>query len=179
MSARLFLGGAGLVLSMAGAGCGVLNPMPVWELTKGASQAASYWLSAPTAHDTVAHAAFRLHRVCIVVNQDVQAPEMVPALQAALWEHKVESRVVSAVTPSEACDAWLSYTASIEWAIPPFEDAFKYYLSAAYVALADQKGQMLASSRYTASGTFSSGKWHPTRRKIAPVVTALLTGVEQ
>ena len=55
-----------LLLAAGGlAGCSVLSPLPVWELTKGAGQAASHFLGSPRAVDTVAQGAVMPRSLCL------------------------------------------------------------------------------------------------------------------
>ena len=39
-------------------------------------------------------------------------------------------------------------------------------------------GRVLSQSEYSVGDGMFSGKWAPTRKKLAPVVTALITGFE-
>ena len=166
-----------LLLAAGGlAGCSVLSPLPVWELTKGAGQAASHFLGSPRAVDTVAQGAVMPRSLCILHNPLVQSPQVLPALQGEFWRRGVGSRVFEAMRPEAPCDTWLQYVATIELAVPPFEDEHRPVLTAATLTLLTPQGQTLAASSYQTSGVFISGRWHSTRAKLAPVVAALLAG---
>jgi hypothetical protein len=172
LAVMLFSGAGGLGLS----GCSVLSPVPLWELTKGAGHAASHFLGAPRAVDTVLQHAVMPRSLCILHNPHVQSPQVLPALQGEFWRRGVPSRVLEAKAPGLSCDTWLRYEATIELAAPPFEEGHRPVLTAATLTLLTPQGQTLATSSYQASGVFVSGKWQSTRAKLAPVVAALLSG---
>jgi hypothetical protein len=48
----------------------------------------------------------------------------------------------------------------------------------ATLTLRDENGTVLSSSAYSLDGTFQMGKWSTSRSKLAPVVTALVTGFD-
>ena len=169
------------VAAAVSSACSVLSPAPTFELIKASGTAASYWLaSGPvTASDTVHHQHATPRSICIEFNRDAQTAEVVPALQAELRKHQVESRVYETGTPSDVCPVWLRYTAAIDWDTPFWEVSYRAYLSQAALTLRDADGTVLASSAYQPRGFYELGKWSSTRDKLAPVVTALLTGFER
>ena len=169
-----------VALAVGASACSVLSPAPTFELIKASGTAASYWLaSGPAkASDTVYHLYAAPRTVCIEFNRDAQTPEVVPALQAELYNHQIESRVYEMGTPSDACPVWLRYSAAIEWDTPFWETSYRAYLSQAALTLRSADGTVLASSAYQSRGISALGKWSSTRDKLAPVVTALLTGFE-
>lgn len=162
-------------------GCSVFSPVPLWELTKATGALAANALSvAPsTASQTVFHGPMPGQRLCIEYNRDNQAADLVPALQAELAERGIRSRVYEAGTAAAQCEVWLRYQAAIDWAVPPLANGYRPYLDSATLVLLGPDGRLLASSRYVLDGAFGLGRWADTRSKLAPVVTALLTGVER
>lgn len=155
-------------------GCSVLSPLPLWELTKGAGHAASHFLGAPRASDTLLHVLPTPDALCIVHNPHVGWPEVLVALQAELHAQGLGSRVFDSAAAGAACRVWLHYSATVELDIPPFEAQHRPVLTAATLSLVSADGRALARSSYRASGVFVSGRWHGTRAKLAPVVAALL-----
>ena len=72
----------------------------------------------------------------------------------------------------------VTYTADIEWGTPPFASGYKSYIRDAKLTLRDENGTVLSSSAYSLDGVFQMGKWATSRSKLAPVVTALVTGFD-
>ncbi|MDD0840076.1 cell division protein FtsI [Curvibacter sp. HBC61] len=171
---------ATLGLGAALSGCSIVSPLPLWELTKaaGAATGSALQVSKGQASDTIYHLHPAVKAVCIEYNPQTQVPDVVPALQAELRHHSVESRVYSSNAWSDRCPVWLRYSAYIDWATPPFSDQHKPYLNRASLTLQRDNGQVLSTSHYNVDSSFSAGKWGSTRDKLGPVVTALLTGFE-
>lgn len=160
--------------------CSVMAPEPVWELAKVTAGVASMAISAAPSKssNTVRHFAGGLQQVCIRFNPDTQVADIVPALQAELRRHSIESRVYDIQMPAETCGVWLKYMAQIDWDQPPFSSQYRPFVRQAALSLRSSEGQLLSSSHYELDSGFSAGKWTSTRDKLSPVVTALLTGVE-
>src|SRR5262245_45251714 len=87
------LAAGGLALCLGG--CSIVSPWPLWELAKAGGAAASTALgSAPgTASDTITRVNRPLSSVCIEYNPRAQVQDIVPALQTALRDNQVDSRV--------------------------------------------------------------------------------------
>lgn len=168
------------------AGCSIVSPMPLWELAKSAGAAASTVIPyAPAeASNTVYHLHPAFTSLCIEYNPDAPVSDVVPALQIELKKHQVESRVyeagpLTASTLSEQCKVWLKYSAYIAWDVPPMGSGYKPYVTTAALTLRDANGAVLSSSHYELdTAGFGTSKWASTQRKLAPVVTALLTGFQ-
>jgi hypothetical protein len=162
-------------------GCSILSPAPVIELVKaGGAAAASAIATGPSsAKNTVYHEHRSLDAVCVEYNPQTPDPDIVPALQAELKIHEVDSRVFEAGGTPDSCHFVLSYTADIEWGTPPLASGYKSYIRDATLTLRDEQGKVLASSAYSLDGAFQMGKWAPSRSKLAPVVTALVTGFDR
>ena len=161
-------------------GCTLLSPWPTLELIKGAGVATSTALAyAPVkATQTVHHGDAPVRGLCVEYNRDMPLDELVPALQAELKTLGVTSRVYEAGTGLQACQFWLRYVVSIEWAVPPLGREYRAYMSSAALSLHRADGTLMASSAYAADQDYGSGRWASTRRKIAPVVKAVITGFE-
>ncbi|MET0519728.1 MAG: cell division protein FtsI [Burkholderiaceae bacterium] len=163
-------------------GCSVLSPMPAWELVKatGGATATALNYGPAKASNTVHHgdAPPRSGLLCIEYNRETQLDELVPALQAELREQGLESRVYEQGTGLQECRFWLRYVATIQWAVPPLASSYRAYLSSAALSLHKADGSLMASSMYAAEDELSIGRWSTTRRKIAPVVKAVITGFE-
>ncbi|QHJ00303.1 cell division protein FtsI [Xylophilus rhododendri] len=170
----------GAAAALALGGCSVVSPEPVWELTKATAGVARMALSAAPSKssDTIRHFKGDLASVCIRYNPDTQVSDIVPALQAELRRHQVDSRVYDSPMPAETCAVWLKYAAQIDWDTPPFGSAYKPFVRHAALTLRAADGQLLSSSHYQLGEGLADGKWNTTREKISPVVTALLTGTE-
>jgi hypothetical protein len=160
--------------------CSVFSPMPAWELVKATGSAGSAALAyGPSeASQTVHHGDAPVSSLCIEYNRDAPAADLVPALQAELREHRVESRVYEAGTLPPRCEVWLRYVAAIQWGTPPLASGYRAYLSSAALSLHRANGRLMASSSYELDDRFGIGKWASTRSKLAPVVKALITGFE-
>ena len=156
-------------------GCSVIGPMAAWDVVKwGGSQAIAN--QAPKPVNTVHHGDAPVKEVCVEYNRDMPLDELVPALQAELKTQGVQSRVYDAGTGPSACAYWVRYVGAIEWGTPPLSDEQRPYLSAAALSLRSADGRLLSSSAYV--GDASGARWSSTRKKIAPVVKALITGFE-
>ncbi len=169
-----------LTTACAAQGCALVSPAPTLELLKATGTAASYMLSrGPTAAtQTIYHAHPVPRSLCIEINRESPTGDVVPALQAELQRHGIDSRVYDSGTPPAACPVWLRYTAFIEWDVPPFGNEYRAYLSRAALTLHTAEGRVLASSAYEPTSVYEIGRWSTTREKLAPVVTAIVTGVE-
>lgn len=169
-----------LAAACSASGCALVSPTPTLELLKATGTAASYMLARgpATATQTVYHPHAAPRALCIELNRESQTADVVPALQAELQRHRIDSRVYDSGTPAVTCPVWLRYTAYVEWDLPPFGSEYRSYLARAALTLHTAEGRVLASSAYEPSGAFEIGKWAPTRDKLAPVVTAIVTGVE-
>lgn len=171
----LFAGSLALCLG----GCSALvAPLPLWDaaVIGGAATVAS--LSAGTAPGTASHTVMHLRQaptaVCIEYNPAVQVTDIVPVLQIALREHRVESRVYESPDGRVQCPVWLRYTADLAWDKPPFSGDYKAYISTASLTLRSATGTLLSSSHYRIHSPVGRSKWASTRDKLAPVVSALL-----
>ncbi|MBT0571778.1 hypothetical protein KIK84_15760 [Curvibacter sp. CHRR-16] len=103
--------------------------------------------------------------------------DIVPALQLALRANQIESRVYEeGAVVGNKCPYWLRYNAQVAWDKPPFSEKFQTYVSAAGLTLQSDSGQVLASSNYAAEGYYGMSKWASTHDKLAPVVSALVSG---
>jgi len=169
-----------LLAPLSLAACSVMAPEPVWELAKVTAGVASMAISAAPSQssNTVRHFRGGLTEVCIRYDTDTPVSDIVPALQAELRRHAIDSRVYDVPMPAETCGVWLNYRAQIDWDQPPFSSQYKPFVRLAALSLRSAQGQLLSSSHYELAGGFSAGKWTTTREKLSPVVTALLTGVD-
>ena len=165
-------------LSQALSGCALFSFEPAIELAKASGLVLSHVVStAPgRASGTVHHAGQRPSSVCITHNPMVASSEVVPALQLALAQAGVSSRVYAADTTPLACPVWLQYSGTVTWDAPPFHSQSRAYLATAQLTLRTMHGEVLASSAYSVDGLFESSKWATTQDKLSPVVQALLTG---
>ncbi len=159
--------------------CSVFTPLPLLELVKATGIAASTVITVgpSKASDTVYHLPPSFNKVCIELNPQSQSAEILPALQSELRLHQIESRIYE---PGgiRNCTVRLNYEAYIEWDIPPFTNEYKTYLTSATLILRNETGKVLSRSSYTLDPVYGMGKWSPIRSKIAPVVTAVVTGFE-
>ena len=172
-----------LVLLAAAAvlpGCSVVSPMPVLELVKASGAVAVSAISTGPSHskNTVYHEHRSLDTVCVEYNPLTPDPDIAPALQAELRNHEIDSRIYEEGGAPASCHFRVTYTADIEWGTPPFGDGYKSYLREATLTLRDENGTVLSSSAYALDGPFQMGKWSTSRSKLAPVVTALVTGFD-
>jgi hypothetical protein len=160
--------------------CSVVSPSPTYELFKAAGAAASMAVSNGPSHasNTVYHLHPTLSQVCIEYNRDSQVAGLIPAMQVELKNHQIESRVFESGTSPTLCPVWLRYHAYMEWGRPPMSDNDISYLTLATLSLVTDDGRILSTSNYENAGFLGSGKWSPVRSKIAPVITALVTGFE-
>ena len=69
-------------------------------------------------------------------------------------------------------------TVNLAWYAVPFATGYKSYIRDATLTLRDENGTVLSSSAYALDGAFQMGKWSSSRSKLAPVVTALVTGFD-
>lgn len=172
---------AALVLaSCALSGCSILSPMPLWELTKATGQLAfsSLQTEPGEASDTVYHAHARFSSLCIEYNPQTQTADVLPALQLALRAHQIDSRVYESAINTPHCPVWLRYSAQMEWGKSPYSERYQAYISQATLSLQTDRGQVLSSSHYSLGDGMRTSKWASTQDKLAPVVSALVTGVQ-
>jgi hypothetical protein len=170
-------------LALAGAlvalqGCSVLSPAPVIELVKATSAVAVSAISTgpSSAKNSVYHEHQAMDAVCVEYNPLTPDPDIAPALQAELRNHEIDSRIYEQGGTPPSCRFRVTYTADIEWDTPPFGSGYKSYIRDATLTLRDENGTVLSSSAYSLDGVFQMGKWATSRSKLAPVVTALVTG---
>lgn len=156
-------------------GCSTLAPMATWELLKLGGNAALAQQS-PRPVNTIHHGDAPVKDVCVEYNRNMPLDELVPALLAELKAQGVDSRVYDVGAGPRDCAHWLRYAGSIEWAVPPLGQEHRAYLSTAALSLHRADGRLLSSSAYAGDAGF--GRWASTRKKIAPVVKALITGFE-
>ena len=170
----LALIGAAVVLP----GCSVISPAPVIELIKatGAVAVSAISTGPSSAKNTVYHEHKALDVVCVEYNPLTPDPDIAPALQAELRNHEIDSRIYEQGGAPTSCHFRVTYTADIEWGTPPFASGYKSYIRDATLTLRDENGTVLSSSAYSLDGVFQMGKWATSRSKLAPVVTALVTG---
>lgn len=172
-----------LILALAGlslSGCSIVSPAPLWELAKATGSLASMAMAANPGEpsNTVHHAHEPLKALCIEFNPQAQVADIVPALQRALRQQQIESRVYEGVVAAEKCNVWLRYSASIDWGQYPLSDRYRSYVSKAALTLQTARGQVLSSSHYELDPMLGASKWASTQDKLAPVVSALITGIE-
>lgn len=160
--------------------CSIFTPVPLFELVKASGTAASTMIAVgpSKAKDTVYHIHPTFNTVCIEFNPQSQALDILPALQSELRLHQIESRIYEAGTASGICEIWLNYVAYVEWDIPPFTNNYKTYLTSTTLTLRSSTGKVLSKSSYALDPVYGMGKWSSIRSKVAPVVTALITGFE-
>lgn len=166
---------ASLLAALALSGCSTVGQMIGWELVKRGSTAAITYQK-PQAINTIHHGDASVREVCIQYNRELPLDELVSALQAELKEQGVRSRVYDVGMGLSTCAHWVRYVGSIEWGTPPFEQAPRLYLNTASFALHRADGRLLSTSSYASDS--SIGRWGSTRKKIAPVIKALITGFE-
>lgn len=169
-----------LAMLAALGGCSVLSPVPSWELVKAAGSAAGVAVSSggAKASGTVYHLHAQVSEVCIELNPDAPMADLLPALQQELRQHLVSSRVyMPGVAPGD-CAHWVRYVAYVDWDLPPLDSQQRMYLRHATLTLHRSDGRLLSHSQYDAGNGYWTGKWASTREKLAPVVSAMLTGFE-
>ena len=161
-------------------GCSIISPAPIIELAKASGAVAVSAISKgpSSAKNTVYHEHRALDTVCVEYNPLTPDPDIAPALQAELRSHEIDSRIYEQGGTPMSCKFRVTYTADIEWGTPPFGDGYKAYIRDATLTLRDESGAVLSSSAYSLDGTFQMGKWATSRSKLAPVVTALVTGFD-
>lgn len=167
-------------LSMLSA-CSVLSPLPAWELLKATGTATSTAIAYAPGHalNTVHHGDAPPTSLCIEYRREVPMADLVPALQAELRDLRISSRVYEAGSAPIDCRAWLRYEAAVQWDIPPMAEDYRPFLSAAALSLHGADGRLMGRSSYVLeSSEFRSSKWASTRRKLAPVLKAVITGFE-
>ena len=171
---------AALMLASLLSGCSVITPVPTWELIKATGAAAS--VAAGQAGARATQTVYHLHAppsmVCIEFNPDTPVADILPALQLELKSHAVDSRIYGDSSLRGACTHWLRYTAYIGWDTRLYDKQQRAYLRLATLTLSRADGRVLSQSQYDAGEGWMSGKWATTRDKLAPVVTALITGFE-
>jgi hypothetical protein len=168
-------------LASALPGCSIVSPAPVFELVKatGAVAVSAISVGPSKARNSVYHEHHALDAVCVEYNPLTPDPDIAPALQAELRNHEIDSRIYEAGGTPASCKFRVTYTADIEWGTPPFASGYKAYIRDATLTLRDENGAVLSSSAYSLDGVFQMGKWATSRSKLAPVVTALVTGFER
>ncbi len=168
-----------MLVGLSQSGCSIFSPAPVWEFVKATGGLASMAIASSPgeASHTVHHAHEPFKELCIEFNPQAQVADVVPALQAALRTHQIESRVYEGMVAMEKCGVWLKYSAYIDWGMPPLGDRYQSYVSTAALTLQTAKGRVLSTSNYELAPAFGASKWASTRDKLAPVVAALITGV--
>ena len=159
-------------------GCTVFSSAPLWEVAKVAGMAASNSLGQSKAINTIYLPHEPVKQVCIEFNRDSQVADFIPALQAELNARAVRSRVYEPGVVLDTCPVWLRYQAYMQWAQPPLSDKYKSYMTAATITLQSDDGRIYASSSYETNDNFGVAKWTSTRSKLAPVVAAVMTGIE-
>jgi hypothetical protein len=159
-------------------GCAFVGPLETWGVIKGVDfggrTALSYGQS--KAINTVHHGDGPMTSLCIEYNRLAQLEDLVPALQSELSQQGVSSRVYESGSGQQECRFWLRYAATVEWDVPPLGSGYRAYLSSAALSLHNANGALMASSAYVVDPDYGSGKWATTRRKLAPVVKAVITG---
>jgi hypothetical protein len=162
-------------------GCSIISPAPVLELVKatGAVAVSAISTGPSSAKNTVYHEHKAVDAVCVEYNPLTPDPDIAPALQAELRNHDIDSRIYESDGMPSTCRFRLTYTANIEWDTPPLGSGYKSYLRDATITLRDENGAVLSSSAYGLDGVFQMGKWATSRSKLAPVVTALVTGFDR
>ncbi|MBC7665456.1 MAG: cell division protein FtsI [Caulobacter sp.] len=161
-------------------GCSIISPVPLVELAKATGAVAVSAISTGPSHskNTMYHEHKALDAVCVEYNPLTPDPDIAPALQAELRNHEIDSRIYEEGGAPPSCHFRVTYTAAIEWGTPPFASGYKSYIRDATLTLRDENGTVLSSSAYSLDGTFQMGKWSTSRSKLAPVVTALVTGFD-
>jgi len=172
----VLLAGAAFALE----GCSIVSPVPALELVKATGAVAMSAISTgpSSAKNTVYHEHKALDAVCVEYNPLTPDPDIAPALQAELHNHEIDSRIYEEGGAPSSCKFRVTYTANIEWGTPPFASGYKSYIRDATLTLRDENGTVLSSSAYALDGAFQMGKWSSSRSKLAPVVTALVTGFD-
>jgi hypothetical protein len=160
--------------------CSIISPEPVLELAKATGAVALSAISTgpSRAKNTVYHEHKSLDTVCVEYNPLTPDPDIAPALQAELRNHEIDSRIYEQGGAPTSCHFRVTYTAEIEWGTPPLASGYKSYIRDATLTLRDENGTVLSSSAYSLDGVFQMGKWATSRSKLAPVVTALVTGFD-
>jgi hypothetical protein len=153
-----------------------MQPDPTLEAVKLISVAITgvASMSPNPAQNTITHPHEPFKDICIEWNRNVAVADFVPALQGELLRHGIASRVYEAGMQPPGCGAELDYAAFQQWEKRTFADDYSSYLS--YAALTLRKnGTVLASANYE-MGVMGYDKWAPTRKKLAPLVDAMLAG---
>lgn len=161
-------------------GCSIFSVAPTWELVKATGSATSAALNygPGKATNTIHHGDAPIQSVCIEYNGQPQLDDLVPALQLELKAQGVSSRVYETGAGGPDCRYWVRYAATVQWAVPPMGGAHRSYLSAATLSLHRANGALMGASSYRVDENFAVSKWASTRRKLAPVVKAVITGFE-
>lgn len=166
-------------LGLAQTGCSVLSPVPTWELLKGVGTVSTNIIQGQQGEpsNTVYHPHAPFKSLCIEFNAQTQVADIVPALQAALQDMGIESRVYDIQMAGDRCPVWLRYSAYVQWDTQAFSDAYQPFVSNASLILQASSGQILSSSSYVLDSAVGRSKWASTRDKLAPVLSALITGL--
>jgi hypothetical protein len=178
---RACLWGLLSALGLAQTGCSILSPIPTWELLKGAGTFTSTAIQSQPGEpsNTVTHAHAPFKALCIEYNPQTQVADIVPALQAALQQMDIESRVYDGQMAGDRCPVWLRYTAYVQWDTQSLSDVYIPYISNASLVLQASTGKILASSNYVLDSAVGRSKWASTRDKLAPVLGALINGLPE
>ncbi len=170
-----FIGMAALGLSLPG--CAIVTPSPLWELVKVTGGYASAKLQSQpgAASHTVFHPHGAFSNLCIEYNPRSQVADVLPALQAALQSHRIESRIYDSPIAGAQCDVWLRYTTQLQWGRRWLTDDQRPYMSQAVLTLQSARGEVLSSSQYQVTELMRS-RWASTHDKLFATVTALVTG---
>jgi hypothetical protein len=174
---KVFLPAFGMSLL---SGCSVLSVNPTFEVVKvGSAVALSAIATGPSkARNSVHHEHPDIKTVCVEYSPTTPDSEIVPALQRELKAHEIDSRVYEIDGLPASCQFRLTYTADIDWGIPPLAAGYRAYLRDATLTLRNQDGAVLSSSAYELDGTIQMGKWATDQSKLAPLVTQLVTGFD-
>jgi hypothetical protein len=159
-------------------GCAIVTPSPLWELAKltGGLASATMQSQPGTASHTVFHPHGKFSELCIEYNPQAQVPDVLPALQAALQSHRIDSRIHDSPITGARCQVWLRYSAQMQWGRRWLTDDQQPYMSHAVLTLQSARGEVLSSSNYEIS-SMARSKWASTHDKLFATVTALITGV--
>lgn len=110
--------------------------------------------------------------VCIQRNPKVIVSDFLPVVQDGFQRHKIATEVFDGDLP-ETCQYILTYTAHQKW-------DFTLYLSHAELALQKDKRQIAhAIFHLKGGGGLAFTKWDSTKKKMDPVIDALLKGGNQ
>ncbi len=168
------------LLALPLSACSVISMTPTLELFKATGSATTYALAGipARASNTIHHPHPRPESVCIAYNPTVASAEVIPALQTALLDQRVSSRVYEGLVTPGSCPVWLAYAVTLDWGVPPWANEPHLFVAQATLTLRTSDGSVLASSRYQPGGSFELGKWASVPDLISPVVQALINGLD-